>query len=218
MRLRGRGFAGGWLSKNEAVKDKRTVDMQVMREWVEPGSRVVDLGCGRGVLLDYLKSKLGIAATGVDLDSDKARSGVKRGLSVYMGDMMEFMQAFPDKHFDYVICSRTVQELVDPGAVIKEALRVSRHVLVGFVNFGYWRNRMSMMLDGQRIVNEVYPGRWWESRPSNPVSVRQFETFCAENGIRIERRRRLRGDWTRETRALPNLLSGYALYDLVEPT
>mgnify|MGYP000386253085 CR=1 FL=1 len=196
------------------MKDKRTVDMKVMTDWVQPGSRVLDLGCGRGVLLEYLKQKLAVQATGVDLDCDKARACVKRGLSVYMGDMMEFMRSFPDKHFDYVVCSRTLHELKEPAGVISEALRVSSHMLVGFVNFGYWRNRMSMLLSGERIRNEVYPKLWWENRPSNPLSVSQFEAFCAERGIRIERKRCLGGNWRSEVRLFPNWSCGYALYDL----
>ncbi|MBC2607235.1 methyltransferase domain-containing protein [Pelagicoccus albus] len=188
--------------------------MRVMSDWVKPGSRVLDLGCGRGVLLEYLKAKLGIQAVGVDLDPEKARSCVKRGLSVFMGDLMEFMQSFPDKHFDYVICSRTLQELNKPATVIKEALRVSDHMLVGFVNFGYWRNRCSMFLNGRIIRNEVYPTPWSVSRPSNPVSVLQFEHFCRKNQIAVNRELCLGGDWTSERRRMRNLTSGYALFDL----
>lgn len=196
------------------MKDKRTVDMKVMSEWVKPGSRVLDLGCGRGVLLEYLKTKLGVQVVGVDSDPEKARSCVKRGLSVFMGDMVEFMSTFPDKHFDYVICSRTLQELNAPGLVIEEALRVSSHMLVGFVNFGYWRNRLSMILHGRNIQNEVYPHAWSGSRPTNPLSVSQFEQFCRERSIRVERKLCLGGDWESEKRFLPNLLSGYALFDV----
>src|SRR5262245_28479632 len=102
---------------------KRTVDMQIIGDWVEPNTRVLDLGCGRGVLLDYLVQTKQVSAIGVDLDFAKISACVGRGLTAYQGDMTSFLQSFPEKHFDRVICSRTVQELDDPTSVILEALR-----------------------------------------------------------------------------------------------
>lgn len=195
-------------------KDRRSVDMQIMRDWVEPGSRVLDLGCGRGVLLDFLKQTRQIEAVGVDLDLSKITACIKRGLSAYMGDMMDFMKAFPDQHFDRVICSRTLQELDEPNAVINEALRVSKRFTVGFVNYAYWRNRFSMLGRGRRLINEVYPTGWSESRPINPLSVSEFERFCEESKLRIDRKVYLRGDWKREATWFPNWRCGYAIYDL----
>src|SRR5690349_13603592 len=113
---------------------KRTVDMQIIADWVEPRSRVLDLGCGRGVLLDMLAQTKDVLAVGVDLDFEKISAWIRRGITAYQGDMMEFMRAFPDNHFDRVICSRTLEEVGDPAAVIDEALRVGRAVTVGFVN------------------------------------------------------------------------------------
>src|ERR1043165_7421505 len=114
--------------------EKRTVDMQIIGDWVEPNTRVLDLGCGKGVLLDYLVQTKKVSAVGVDLDFGRITACVRRGVAAYQGDMTAFMQAFPEKHFDRVICSRTVQELADPTSVILEALRVGRTLTVGFVN------------------------------------------------------------------------------------
>lgn len=199
------------MAKN---KDKRSVDMQIMRDWVSPGSRVLDLGCGRGVLLEYFKQTRHTEGVGVDLSPNKIHDCVKRGLSAYLGDMVEFMRSFPDNHFDRVICSRTLQELDNPSTVIDEALRVSRNLTIGFVNFAYWENRMSMLLRGQRLENDVYPTKWAESRRGNPLSVRQFESYCQSKKIHIARKVFLRGDWKRESKWLPNWLCGYAIYDL----
>jgi methionine biosynthesis protein MetW len=193
---------------------KRTVDMQIIAEWVEPRSRVLDLGCGRGVLLDYLKQTKEVFPVGVDLDFDKISACVRRGLTAYQGDMTAFMRAFPAGHFDRVIFSRTLEELAAPGEVIAEALRVGRAVTVGFVNHGYWKNRLDAFWRGRKPRNPVYTTEWFESRPTNPASIADFEHFCAIKGIRIVRRAHLRGDWKSPCRLAPNCFAGYALYDL----
>jgi methionine biosynthesis protein MetW len=194
--------------------EKRTVDMQIIGEWVDPSSRLLDLGCGRGTLLDYLVQTKHVSAVGVDLDFERITACVRRGLSAYQGDMMSFMREFSDRHFDRVICSRTVQELDEPKAVILEALRVGRTVTVGFVNHGFWKNRVDGLLRGRKVRNEVYTTEWFESRPSNPLTIADFEHFCAVQGIRVTRRAHLLGDWRTHCRAFPNWFAGYALYDL----
>jgi len=194
--------------------EKRTVDMQIIGDWVEPHSRVLDLGCGRGELLDYLVQTKHVSALGVDLDFNRVTACVRRGVPAYQGDMVACMAAFPARHFDRVICSRTVQELSAPAAVIAEALRVARSVTVGFVNHAFWKNRLDLLVRGRKARNAVYTTPWAESRPANPVSVADFEDFCAERQIKITRRALLMGDWKTPCPALPNLLAGYALYDL----
>lgn len=196
--------------------EKRTVDMQVIGEWVESQTRVLDLGCGRGELLAYLVQTKQVAALGVDLDFGKISACVRRGVNAYQGDMTAFMRAFPERHFDRVICSRTVQELNDPAEVILEALRVARSVTVGFVNHAFWKNRVSALMSGRKLRNQVYPTEWYESRPANPVTIADFEDFCRAKGIEIARRAHLLGDWKTRCSALPNLLAGYALYDLAK--
>jgi len=193
---------------------KRTVDMQVIADWVEPKSRVLDLGCGRGVLLEFLAQSKQAEVVGVDLDVDKIAGCIRRGVTAYQGDMMAFMQAFPEGHFDRVICSRTLEELSAPAEVIAQALRVGRALTVGFVNHGYWKNRWDMAWGGKKPRNAVYTTAWFESRPANPATIADFEEFCASKKIRITRRVYLRGDWHRRCSYGPNLFAGYALYDL----
>jgi methionine biosynthesis protein MetW len=194
--------------------EKRTVDMQIIGDWVDPQARVLDLGCGRGQLLDYLTQTKQVSGVGVDLDLNKITACVRRGLTAYQGDMTGFMRAFPERHFDRVICSRTVHELNDPAEVILEALRVGRAVTVGFVNHGFWKNRLSTVARGRKVRNDVYRTEWFESRPANPVTIADFEDFCRAKEIRVARRVHLRGDWKKNCRAFPNFFAGYALYDL----
>ncbi|TVR54039.1 MAG: methyltransferase domain-containing protein [Puniceicoccaceae bacterium] len=195
-------------------RDKRSVDLQIIADWVEPGSRVLDLGCGRGILLELLTQERNVRGVGVDINGDKIIRAIRRGLSVYQGDLELFLKSFPDDFFDRVICSRTVQELARPAAVIREALRVSRRMTVGFINHAYWRNRISLAVRGARLINEVYPEPWEESRPSNPVSVSDFVGFCRREGISIKRAVHLRGDWKTPCRRFVSWRCGYAIYDL----
>jgi methionine biosynthesis protein MetW len=199
------------------IIEKRTVDMRVIGEWVEPQSRVLDLGCGRGELMDYLVQAKQVEAAGVDLDFGRILACVRRGLSAYQGDMTEFMRAFPDRHFDRIICSRTVHELGDPAGVILEALRVGAAVTVGFVNHGFWKNRLGPLVRGRKLRNAVYTTAWHESRPANHLTIADFEDFCREKSVRVVRRAHLLGDWRTPCPVLPNLFAGYALYDLARP-
>lgn len=194
--------------------EKRSVDLQIISDWVEPDSRVLDLGCGRGVLLEYLIKKKSVFGVGVDVDPDKVLGCIRKGVTAYHGDLYELMRQFPDKFFDRTICSRTLQELNNPAATVLEALRLSRFVTVGFVNFAFWKNRLSLLRTGSRVRNEVYPLEWYQSRTTHPVSVAEFEHFCLVKNIRIVRKVHLGGDWKSRCRSFPNWLSGYAIYDL----
>ncbi len=193
---------------------KRETDLQIISEWIEPGNRVLDLGCGRGLLLEYLIQTKNIEALGVDAKLAKIKGCVKRGVPAYMGDIEAVMAQFQDKHFDWVICSRTVHELHHPGRVIREALRVGRRLAMGFVNAAYWRNRITNFVTGARPLNEVNPQDWYESTPSNPVTVAGFERFSEREGIHIRHRNYLRGDWRTPINAFTSWRAGYVVYDL----
>jgi methionine biosynthesis protein MetW len=111
-----------------------------------------------------------------------------------------------------VVLSRTVQELERPALVIREALRVGKNLAIGFVNYGYWRNRLSSLLTGSLPINEVFPNPWYDDRPHNPVTVNGFETFCEREGFTIRHRTYLRGDWRTHLTRWPGIRAGYALY------
>jgi methionine biosynthesis protein MetW len=193
---------------------KRETDLQIISGWIEAGSRVLDVGCGRGILLEHLMRSLEVKALGVDTDLSKIKSCVKRAVPAYHGEAETLFSEFPDHTFDWVILSRTVQELDRPGDLIEEALRIGQHVAIGFVNQGYWLNRWATLLTGSRPTNEVFPLSWDRGHPYNPVTVKGFTAFAAARNIHIANAVYLKGDWQSRTRFLPNLTAGYALFHL----
>lgn len=203
------------MPETKVVGQKRKVDYATLLQWVEPGARVLDLGCGRGILLHDLYHAKGIYGVGVDLSSEKILGCVKRGVSAYQGDIMEILPRFPEGYFDWVVLSRTLHELDRPREVVQAARRVGKRMAVGFANFGYWKNRIHVGLRGSHIRNEVYPQPWWLSRPGNPTSIREFEAFCFDEKIPVGRRVFLRGDWKTDCSFCPAWFAGYAIYELL---
>ncbi|MBN2068528.1 MAG: methyltransferase domain-containing protein [Opitutales bacterium] len=193
---------------------KRQTDLEIISEWIDEGSRVLDLGCGRGIFLEHLKNRRGIRGVGVDINVDKISSCVKRGVTAYQGDALAFMDVFDDKHFDWVVCSRTLQEMSEPGLLLEKALRVGRNVAVGFANYAYWKNRVHWLLHGSRPRNKVFTQEWAESRADVPISIGIFENYCAAKEIEICQRVYLKSDWKTPLQQLPNLRTGYAIYSL----
>jgi len=192
---------------------KQDTDLHILSDWIAPGSRVLDLGCGRGLLLEHLLQARQAQVVGVDSDLHSVIGCVERGVPAYQGDIMDVLNFYPAGSFDWVVCSRTVQELAEPWRVLERSLVVGRRVAVGFVNHGFWLNRWNMFWRGHRVRNEVYPEPWYKSHPSNPVAIADFEEFCAAIGARVTRRAFLAGDWRTPRQFWPELLAGYALYE-----
>lgn len=197
--------------------NKRLTDQTIIGGWIEARQRVLDVGCGRGLLLEHLAQTREIYGVGVDNDLEKVKNCVKRGVSVYMGDAEEFMRALPEHAFDWVILSRTLQELDQPGRVIDECLRVGKRVAIGFVNYGYWRNRLEILVKSRHARSPVHPLTWAEDVRHNPVTVEEFERFCVERGLLVRQRVFLRGDWRTPCDWLPSWFAGYALYWIERP-
>ena len=194
---------------------KKEADFRIIDEWVEENESVLDLGCGRGLLLQHLAQAKNVRVLGVDLDFDKVAGCVARGVPAHQGDARKTLAGFRDDSFDRVVLSRTLEELDRPGEIIEDALRVARRVVVSFVNHGYLVNRLHYFLKGNRILNDVYRFPWHERSPANPLTLRDFETFCRERGLQASRRVCLGGDWRSRCRFLPNLMAGVAIYEVI---
>lgn len=200
---------------------KKEADFKVIDHWVKPGESVLDLGCGRGMLLEYLRDSKQVRGLGVDYDTAKATSCIAREVAVYQADIRKALENLGDDSFDWVIFSRMIEELPEPGSAILEALRVGKRVALSFVNYGYWRNRIHFLRKGIRIKNDVYPDNWEKSDLRNHFSISEFENFCKNRQadlrpFDIGRKVYHQGDWVKTCSVLPNLRAGLAIYELTK--
>ncbi len=185
-------------------------DFHIIGEIIQPRSRVLDLGCGEGELLAWLVENKSVLARGVEISAQQVRKAIARGVSVYQGDIEEGLADYPDKAFDYVILSQTLQETRAPLEVLRAMLRVGKQAIISFPNFGHWRVRASMLFSGQAPKTRLFPYDWYNSPNIHFLSINDFEDLCSDNGFRIERRYFLAG--SRRISVLPNLLGQTAVF------
>lgn len=184
-------------------------DFAAIAQWVQAGARVLDLGCGDGTLLKYLKAQRGISGYGVEIDDDRILACVRNGVNVIQTDLERGLSDFEDNSFDYVILSQTIQAVKNSEVVMKEMLRVGREGIVTFPNFGYWKNRLQIAR-GRMPVSDTLPYEWFNTPNVHLCTIADFERFCGERRIRIVERKVLtRG---KAVTALPNLLGALAIY------
>jgi methionine biosynthesis protein MetW len=179
---------------------------------VEPGSRVLDLGCGEGELLAALQSQKGVEARGVEIDPNKVRRAIARGVSAYQSDIDHGLTDYPDKAFDFVILSQTLQETRYPMTVLREMLRVGQHGIIAFPNFGHWTTRASHLVSGRAPRTKLFPHEWHESPNLHFLTVDDFTLLCRAQGWVIERQVFLRGD--KQVRYFPNLFAEVAVFSV----
>jgi methionine biosynthesis protein MetW len=185
-------------------------DYAIIGEIVEPNTRVLDLGCGEGELLQWLAQNKGVDARGVEISGAKVQHAIARGVSVFQSDIDSGLVDFPDQAFDYVILSQTLQETRHPRAVLREMLRVGRRGIVAFPNFGHWAVRLSMLTSGGAPRTPLFPYAWYDSPNIHFLTVHDFENLAVLDNIRIERRYFLAG--RRKVTLRPNLLAEVAVY------
>ena len=167
------------------------VDLLMIADMVEPGSRVLDVGCGDGALLKLLAEAKGVDARGIELSRDGVANCVTRGLAVVQGDADTDLVDYPDDSFDYVILSQTIQATRNPRRVLEQMLRVGRRAIVSFPNFGHWRVRRDLLLKGRMPVTENLPDAWYETPNIHFCTINDFHELVEEIGAVTERARAL---------------------------
>ena len=189
-------------------------DLLAVASLVQPGEKVLDLGCGDGALLRYLADKLRVTGRGVELSEEGVLACVRRGVSVRQGDLHEGLGDYPNGSFDTVILSYTIPYLNDPAFVVREMLRVGRRAIVSFPNWGHWRCRLSFLITGRIPVTPGLPQPWDTAPRARPLTLRDFEEFCARDGFHMNRRVYLKNSHPLRPGPGAHLRTATAIYEL----
>jgi len=163
------------------------VDLQLIADMIEPGTRVLDAGCGNGMLLDYLWRFKQVDARGIEISTQGVQACVSSGLSVVQGNVETDLKDYPDGAFDYVILSQTLQAMHEPRDVLEQMMRIGKRAIVSLPNFAYWRLRLYMMFKGRMPVSENLPYEWYNTPNIHFCTIRDFVALTQEMGLTIER-------------------------------
>ncbi len=184
-------------------------DFQTIANWVNPGDRVLDLGCGDGALLAFIEDARKVTGYGVEITSEGVLASAQRGINVLQMDLEDGLSVFATNSFDYVILSRTLQAMHNTEGILQEMMRVGRQVIVTFPNFGYWKNRYQVMM-GRMPVSEEIPFEWFDTPNIHLCTLDDFEELCKEVGAHVLDRIVMTNG--KEVYTLPNLLGSLAVY------
>lgn len=162
------------------------VDLQIIAGMVEPGSRVLDVGCGDGALLDWLSHNKNVDGRGIEWSQAGVNACVRQGLSVIQGDAETDLRDYPSGAFDYVILSQTLQATYDPRVVLGEVVRIGRRAIVSFPNFGVWHIRLALLATGRMPITDSLSSAWYETPNIHLCTITDFVELCDDLGIVIE--------------------------------
>lgn len=162
-------------------------DHLLVAEMIQPGSRVLDVGCGDGALLRLLISRRGVDGRGIELSQSGVNASVAHGLSVVQGDADTDLRHYPDDAFDYVVLSQTLQATRRPRQVVEDLLRIGRRAVVSFPNFGHWRTRLQFLAEGRMPTNSNLPEPWYETPNIHLCTIGDFVDLVSLLGARMER-------------------------------
>ncbi|MBN1823492.1 MAG: methionine biosynthesis protein MetW [Endomicrobiales bacterium] len=161
------------------------IDHEIIESIIEPGSKVLDLGCGEGELLKNLAEKKNAKVQGIELDENAIYKCVEKGLSVYHSDIDTGLKGYPDRSFDYVILNQSLQQVKNVDYVINEAFRAGKKVIVGFPNFAQVKSRLILFFSGRAPVTNALPFKWNTTPNLRFWSIKDFKEFCRESGIKV---------------------------------
>ncbi len=198
------------------ISDKLRFDLSLIASWIEPGSKVLGLGCGEGELLYYLKMSRQVKETGIEIIESKVATCIEKGLSVLQGDINEEICDYPDATFDYVILSQTLQQVYEPSDLIHNMLRIGNKAIVSFPNFSHWRIRLQLLLTGHVPITKELPYTWYDTPNIRVLSINDFRKYSKEIGFEIINEVGISPEIGKAgdkiAKFLPNLFAAYGLY------
>ncbi len=202
-------------------KQSLRYDLQVIGSWIEPGSRVLDLGCGDGDLLAWLHLNKQVIGTGIEQDKEKALQCIARGLSVLQGDLNDEVDGYPDYSFDYVILSQTLQQVYEPARLLWSLARIGKRVIVSFPNFSHYSIRLQLLFKGMAPKSKELPYSWYDTPNIRIITLADFRRFARTVGYTIIREAAINSQNKdrsgRFVRLLTNLRATYGIF-IIEHT
>ncbi len=185
-------------------------DFAAIAEWIKPGAKILDLGCGDGSLLRYLRDTRTVFGYGVEIDDDNLLKCFANGINVIQNDLEAGLSSFESNSFDYVILSQTLQAMRHTEGIIEEMLRVGKEGIVSFPNFGYWKNRIQVIA-GHMPVSETLPYHWYDTPNIHLCTLGDFEALCQQCNAHILERR-VMNNHNGPVNVFPNLMGALAFY------
>jgi len=163
-------------------------DLQAIADMVAPGSSLLDVGCGEGELLAWLKEHKQVSGRGIELSQQGVHRAISKGLSVIQGNADTDLEFYPDNAYDYVVLSQTLQTLREPKAVLGQLVRISKHAIVSVPNFGYWKNRLYLACKGRMPVTKSLSYEWYDTPNIHFCTIADFAVLCDMLGLTVESR------------------------------
>ena len=167
------------------LKNKK--EFKVIADLLSDNTRVLDVGCGDGSLMSLLKKEKNIEVRGLELSQENVQQCIHKGLSVIQGNAETELHQFPDKSFDYVVLSQTLQAFFEPEKVLRDLLRIGKSVVISIPNFGYWKVRTKLLLFGKMPVTKTLPNTWYNTPNLHMCTIKDLFNFCDEKDINIKK-------------------------------
>ena len=189
-----------------------------INDWISRDSKVLDLGCGDGSLLNDLRKEKSASGLGIEIDAEKIKSCLKKGISVIEQDIDSGLENFGNQSFDYVVMSQSIQALKKPEVALEEIVRIGKECIVSIPNFANIKCRLQLFFKGQMPVSSALPHDWYSTPNLHLCSLEDFEKLCKKSNIKIVERKlsKVNGEENILMKLLPNLFSEVALYKLVK--